>query len=128
MGSLASLERRVRGGSPEETQGQFPGTYLAELSGFDGDNDGLCFFTIPDFSRTIEFGPAHYPRPPIYTQHQALLPGNGDNASLTVDDHKHRIVPQGDEGIPPIGTELVVSFILGDPDRPEVLKVKGWLE
>lgn len=123
MGSLAALERRVRGGPPEEAEGQFPSTYLGLITGF--DDAGLCYFVIPDFDKKIEFGPAHYPRPPTYTQHQALMPGNGDNPSLTVDDHKHRIMPQ-DGGAPPVLTEVVVQFIAGDPDRPEVLKVKGW--
>lgn len=121
MGQSLLEERRKHGAPPEESEGQFQGFFIGELTRFAEGDDSRCFFRINDFSKSIEFGPAEYPRPPERTRTEG--PDGEDIFSFAAHSHVLRF-----PDLPPFGTELVVGFIAGDPDRPEVLKVKGWPE
>lgn len=110
------LNRRISGAPPEEQRGQFLGLFEGEISRVVG---GELWFTIPDFARHIEFGPAHYPRPPAETGAES---GGGGDESFAEHSHDLR-----SPDLPPEGAYVIVGFVNGDPDRPEVLKIKGWL-
>lgn len=109
------LNRRISGASPREERGQFPSIYEGEVVSVAGE---FLNFRILDYSHTIEFGPAHYPRPPLETE----LEGGGSGDSSFA-EHSHVLRTPAE---PPVGVGVIVCFVQGDPNRPEVLKVKGW--
>lgn len=83
-----------------------PGIYLGRVTRVAG---AQLHFVIDDFSPDFAFGPVTYERPPM----------NTGEANL----HTHTMRATAD---PAVGTKIVVGFLGGDPDRPEVLKIKGW--
>lgn len=111
MGEL--FERLSRVG--EEPEPPMAGLHLGRITKVNG---GQCHFVLDDFARELEFGPVDYPRPAVETG--ATSGGAGDSA---FEAHTHKLRTPA---TPPVATEVVVGFIGGDPDRPEILKLKGW--
>lgn len=97
----------VLSGEREPSQ-QFQGVFDAVVTRSTADE---VWFTIPDFSPELELGPARYPLS-VPSQTEA-----GGSPS-----HSHNI----DAGQPAAGTDLLIAFVGGDPDKPRVLHFLGW--
>lgn len=72
------------------------------------------WFTLDDYSRNLEFGPARYPTPAAYETDAAGDP-----------EHSHVITRSGVTD-PPKGTEVLAMFANADPGRPYIVALYGW--
>lgn len=114
-----SLISDIKKARKQADRGPFDGVFLAMVTKVTAAG---IFFTLPEYDRVQEFGPAPWPQLPSSTGNTERDSAPDELADFASHDHDIRT----EAGAPPANTVCSVFFSEGDPARPYVLAFYGW--